>query len=369
MLSTFLLLAALIRPVRAGWTDTPARWLPSHAIDANALVALAGDASVVALADATHGTHEFFAAKQELMPLFANAGFRTIAFEAPYAEWERGQYSIDDYYFWYTDETLALIDWAHAQNPPIRVVGIDPSHPAASADLLIERVRASDPSLADDIARRVSCLTDYRDNPLGYSARAPNDREICRASVASVRPLLHDDELAHNARIVEQGEEALWTQLANRDAAMAENLEWLADHDGRTIVLGHNEYFGKTPYSIVGSTPIVSAGQIASQHVPYFAVGSIALGGTFVTYDIEGRVVDQPFSTPSPDDYALSFAAARLPSMFIPLGGVIPSWLSTPHHIRIAGSSGATINLVEDLAKKFDAVLYVETSTPAHLRR
>jgi len=47
----------------------------------------------------------------------------------------------------------------------------------------------------------------------------------------------------------------------------------------------------------------------------------------------------------------------------------LPSWLATPHHIRIAGSSGPMFNLIEDLAKKFDAVMYVETSTPAQLRR
>src|SRR3954453_12542730 len=160
-----LLLATLARPVRAGWTDVPERWLPSHAIDANALVTLASNANVVALGDATHGTHEFFAAKQQLVPMLADHGFRTLAFEAPYAEWERGQYSVDDYYFWYTDETLALIEWAQAQNPPIRVAGIDCSHPASAADLLVERVRAFDPLLADDIGGRYSCLSVYRDNP------------------------------------------------------------------------------------------------------------------------------------------------------------------------------------------------------------
>ncbi|HEY4640412.1 MAG TPA: erythromycin esterase family protein [Thermoanaerobaculia bacterium] len=363
-----LLLATLARPVRAGWTDVPERWLPSHAIDASALVALASNANVVALGDATHGTHEFFAAKQQLVPLLANHGFRTIAFEAPYAEWERGQYSVADYYFWYSEETLALIEWAKSQN--IRIAGLDSSHPMQSADLLIERVRATDPPLADTVAQRLSCLTDYRDNPLGYSARAPIDREVCRASVAAVRPLLHDDELAHNARVVEQGEESLWTQLENRDAVMAENIEWLAARDGRVIVLGHNEHFGKTPYTLFANHPLIeSAGEIVSRHVPYFVVGSIALKGSYITYNLDGDLIAQPFPSPSSDDYALSFAAAGLSMMFVPLGGVLPSWLATPHHIRIAGSSGPMFNLIEDLAKKFDAVMYVETSTPAQLRR
>lgn len=364
---TLLLLAALVRPVRAGWTDVPERWLPAHAIDANALVALASSAKVVALGDATHGTHEFFAAKQQLVPLFANYGFRTIAFEAPYAEWERGQFAVDDYYFWNSDETLGLIEWAKANG--VRVAGLDSSHPFQSIDLLLERVRATDPSLVDTITQRLSCLTDYRDNPLGYSARAPIDREVCRASVASVRPLLHDEELAHNARVVEQGEEGLWTQLDNRDAVMAENIEWLAARDGRVIVLGHNEHFGKTPYRLFANQPLLeSAGQIVSRDMSYFAVGSIALQGSYITHNLDGDLVAQAFPSPSSDDFALSFAVANMPLMFIPFGGVLPTWLSGLHHIRIAGSSGPMFNLVEDLGKKFDAVMYVETSTPAHLR-
>jgi hypothetical protein len=55
-------------------------------------------------------------------------------------------------------------------------------------------------------------------------------------------------------------------------------------------------------------------------------------------------------------------------SMIVPLNGTIPAWLAMPHHVRIAGSSGPTLNLLEELAKKFDAVLYVETSTPSRLR-
>jgi erythromycin esterase-like protein len=314
------------------------------------------------------GTRELYAAKQQLVPMLAAHGFRTIAFEAPYAEWERGQYFVDDYYFWSNEETLALIDWAKSQN--IRVVGLDSSHPMQSADLLIERVRAIDPSLAGTVADRLSCLTAFHDNPLFYAARSPIDREVCRTSIASVRPLLHDDELAHNARLVEQGEESLWTQLENRDAAMAENIESLAARDGRVIVLGHNEHFGKTPYTLFATHPLIeSAGEIVSRDLPYFVLGSIALRGSYVTYNLDGQLIAQPFPTPSADDYALSFAAAKMPIMFVPLGGVLPSWLATPHHLRIAGSSGPVFNLIEDLAKKFDAVMYIETSTPAQLRR
>ena len=364
---TLLLLTALTRPLRTGWFETPARWLPAHAVSAEALVARANDARVVALTDATHGTHEFFAAKQQLIAMLAGAGFRTIAFEAPYAEWERGEYAVGDYYFWYCDEILDLIAWAKVQSPPVRIAGIDSAHPIPAVDLLIERVRAVDPSLADDITTRYACLTEFRANPNRYSTLAQTDRNVCRASVLSVRPLLHDEELAHAARVVEQGEESLAGGYANRDAAMAENLEWLAQRDGKVIVIGHNEHFGRTPYSLFGGAPIASVGQLVSEHLPYFAVGSLALKGSFSTYD-EGRIVAQQIPAATSDDYVAFFRESGVTSMFIPLDGPTPAWLSAPHRVRIAGSSGPMLSLVEELAKKFDAVLYVETSTPSRVR-
>ncbi|GEM_PF-2239330 len=367
MLTALLLAAILIRPSRAGWFETPARWLPSHAVSADTLVALARDARVIALADATHGTHEFFASKQELVPKFAAAGVQTIAFEAPYAEWERGNYDVADYYFWHNEEALALIAWARAQNPPLRIIGIDCAHPIEAIDLLLERVRAIDASLAAGLERRYGCLLDDRDHPNSYSGLSAADREVCRTSIWSVRPLLHDAELEHNARVIEQGEEALYTGLRNRDGAMGENLVWASQQYGRTLVLGHNEHFGKTPYSLFGGEPAASAGMAVMQaQVPYFAAGSVALQGSFVTYD-EGRFIDEPFPQPAADDIAIALREGGS-SYYLPLRGVLPAWLAMSHHIRIAGSSGPVLSLKEDLAAKFDALLYVETSTPAQLR-
>ncbi len=366
MFPALLVAAMLIRPSRAGWFEAPARWLPPHEVSADALVALVHDAQVVALADATHGTHEFFAAKQELVPKFAADGVRTIAYEAPYAEWERGNYDVADYYFWHYEETLALIAWARAQNPPLRVIGIDCTHPIEAIDLLVERVRSIDASLAPDIENRYRCLTDYRDRTLSYSTLSPVDRELCRTSVWSVRPLLHDEELAHNARVIEQGEESFYTGLRNRDEAMGENLVWAAQHYGRIVVLGHNEHFGRTPYSLFGGQAVASAGMSVMQNVPYFAMGSVVLQGSFLTYDV-GGYVDRTLPKPSADDIALALHEGGT-SFYLPIRGVLPAWLTLPHHVRIAGSAGPVLNLTEDVAKKFDALYYVENSTPATLR-
>ncbi|HYR27218.1 MAG TPA: erythromycin esterase family protein, partial [Thermoanaerobaculia bacterium] len=144
-------LAARVRAVRSAAEVTPESWLRQRAVDDAGFVHLARNASVVALGDATHGTHEIYAAKQRLVPLLVDEGFRTIAFEAPYAEWAKlDEYVVHGtgdpaaalnfrlYWFWDTDEILHLIEWARAQNaagltPPIRIAGVDSTEPASAA--------------------------------------------------------------------------------------------------------------------------------------------------------------------------------------------------------------------------------------------
>ena len=94
-----LLLAASIRHramVPPG-DPPPQTWLPQHAIalrtteptsddsDLAPVLPLVGNARVVALGDATHGTHEFFTLHNRLAKyLIEHAGFRTVALEGPY---------------------------------------------------------------------------------------------------------------------------------------------------------------------------------------------------------------------------------------------------------------------------------------------
>ncbi|HKO02280.1 MAG TPA: erythromycin esterase family protein, partial [Thermoanaerobaculia bacterium] len=155
LLVTFPAAAQRVRAIRTGVAATPDAWLRQRAIpllttdpspidtDLRPLLAMIGSARIVALGDATHGTHELFTMKQRIVPLLAANAFRTIAFEAPYAEFEvideyvrtgRGDVATalasNDYFFWDADEIVALIEWARAQNaagatPPISIVGAD----------------------------------------------------------------------------------------------------------------------------------------------------------------------------------------------------------------------------------------------------
>jgi erythromycin esterase len=401
--------SARVRAVGRIVDDPPARWLQQHATvlttaepgaasdaDLQPLLESTRNARLVALGDATHGTHELFALKQRIVPLLAANGFRTLALEAPYAELQRIRDSVrtgqgdpaallvsSDYFFWDTDEVLQLIRWAREAR--VDVVGIDSAHPAETMELVVDTIRRADPVLADDTAFRYDCLVSNQNH---YAAQPAGDREVCRAQILTVRPHLEAlraqftagefDDLLHAARIAEQGEESLFTSLANRDRAMAENLVWLAGR-GKVVVWGHNEHFGKTPYQLTGPTAVTSTGQLLAAQLgdAYVTVGSVILGGTFNAFEYEPAtrtkfIHDVPFTAASPDDYATFFRQHGAPLLFIPLRSPLPTWLATTHRLRFAGSGGlpasrATLDVVANLAAKFDAVIYIELSTPTRL--
>lgn len=410
-LSAALAAPAFARGHAAGRTidDVPAQWLRQHATvlttaepnassdaDLQPLVDLTTNARIVALGDVTHGTHELFAFKQRIVPLLAARGFRTLAIEAPYAEFQAIRRYVrtgdgdpaallvsSDYFFWDTAEVLDLVRWARAAG--VDIVGIDSAHPAETMALVVDTIRRVDPALADATAFRYDCLVSNQNH---YPAQPPGDREACRAQVLAVRPSLEPlrpkfsaeefDDLLHAARIAEQGEESLFTSLANRDQAMAENLAWLAER-GKVVVWGHNEHFGRTPYHLETPAMVVSTGQIlAAQFADQYAtIGSIILGGTFNAFEYEPAtrtrfIHAMPLTPASEDDYATYFHQHGAPLLFVPLRSPLPTWLAMTHRLRFAGSGGlpadrATLDVVSNLAAKFDGVTYVEVSTPTRL--
>jgi erythromycin esterase len=366
---------------------------PGGGVGDDGLVRLVGDARVVALGDATHGTHETYAAKQRLVPLLVGEGFRTIAFEAPYAEWvklnEYVRFGTGDpaealavrmYWFWDTDEILDLVRWARAQNeagltPPIRITGVDSTEPATAAELVVNLLRRVDPVAAEEAAANYACLGQMW---LGAT--------YCQASVEVVRPAIEKkralyvnasspdevDELLHAARMVEQGERILASYHDARDEFMAENINRLVARGEKVIVLGHNEHWGQTPYRLVRPELIKSAGMYLSEALgdSYFSLGSVILDGTFLAIDYErgpGYIRPQLMTAPSSDDVAVLLERAGLETMIVPVRG-----LGT-YRMRIAGSSVQSrdrtmLEVTVDLGGKFDAVLFVRRSTPTRLR-
>jgi erythromycin esterase len=270
-------------------------WMRDHAVrlstvearhgfdDMQPIGAMVGDAHIVALGEATHGTREFFQMKHRMLEyLVTEKGFTAFAIEASMPEaFDVDAYvlggpgdatkALDALYFWTinTEEVLDLIEWMRAYNldpahtRKVHFYGFDMQSPARAAKRALAYVRKVDPAYGAKagaaLARAADALlaTDWSSELGERAALAASAREVlatfdARRDAWTAKTGAAAFELARQyARVVSQGldsqaasVEPSWAGSAKRDVAMADNVDWLlARNPGEKIVLwAHNAH-------------------------------------------------------------------------------------------------------------------------------
>jgi erythromycin esterase-like protein len=178
----------------------PTDWIRAHAIplqtveaghgfdDLQPLGKMVGDARIVALGEATHGTREFFQLKHRLLEFLASQkGFTIFSIEANMPE----AYRLNDFvlngngdpkqllkgmYFWTwdTEEVLAMILWMRDFNRSgkgrIEFTGFDMQTPNVSMDIVRAFVKERDPSYLDTLNQTYSQVAELRKTGNGQPA-------------------------------------------------------------------------------------------------------------------------------------------------------------------------------------------------------
>ena len=149
---------------------------PRHGfLDMEPLKKVVGDARIVALGEATHGSREFFQFKHRMLEfLVTNMGFRIFAIEANMPEAAR----LNDYvltghgdpaallrdlgfWTWDTEEVLSMIHWMREFNEsgkgPFMFAGFDMQKPTVAAQIVDDYVAKSDPAYESSV--RVAMVT------------------------------------------------------------------------------------------------------------------------------------------------------------------------------------------------------------------
>jgi len=257
-----------------------------------------GDATVVLLGEATHGTSEFYRARAAITRrLIERHGFTIVAVEADWPDAAR----IDDYcrhqaprprlgdpfvrfptWMWRNTEVLAFADWLRGHNAALpeseraSFHGLDIYSLSESIHAVLAYLDRTDPQAAEDARRRYSCLTPWQDEPAEYGRAVLQGRMAgCEAgAVAQLRALLedrlelldHDGEAwfdaAQNARIVRAAEHyyrAMYLSSAEswnlRDRHMFQTLQALMTHrghDAKAVVWAHNSHVGNAAATAMG---------------------------------------------------------------------------------------------------------------------
>lgn len=404
-------------------------WLRDHGIpfatvepgddfsDLQPLKRIIGDARIVSVGEATHGTHEFQAMKDRLVRfLVTEMGFTDFAMEANLPECER----VNDYvhtgqgdlpqllrglYFWTwnTEEVRDMINWMRAHNaspagaPRISFHGFDMQSIRVAMGDVLTYLRQVDPPAATDADARYKNLPGRfianQDATMRLRGGSAADRSAFLAGAQNVYDNLvamrtrytaasTPDAYARalqDARVAVQGAEYVAAEPVRkndvRDQYMAENVTWLLDQAGanaRIILWAHNQHVGTTPYVTVKSMGMWLRERYGDA---MRVVGQTFYAGTCNA--VEGMVTEVVVPPPLPDSYEAALHETGYPRVIVDLravhaGTTATDWLEGPHPSRAIGAGydeAAPEKFFNEtrLAEKFDALIYIQDSTATRL--
>jgi protein-L-isoaspartate(D-aspartate) O-methyltransferase len=279
--------------------------------DHGALVERIGDARLVLIGEATHGTSEFYRMRAEITKeLIRRRGFDFVAIEGDWPDaarvnrWVQGlgngtaplweAFARFPTWMWRNQETLAFIGWLRHHNEknretarPAGFYGLDLYSMFTSIHAVLAYLDRIDPSVAKIARQRYSCLTPWQADPQAYGRAAISGRyRVCEAeAVAMLRDLLErrlqyvgeDPErfldAVQNAALVADAERYYRSMYygANeswnlRDGHMFQTLETLLAFRGpesKAVVWEHNSHVGDARATEMGVRGQLNVGQLA----------------------------------------------------------------------------------------------------------
>lgn len=367
-----------------------------------------GDARIVALGEATHGTRDFFEMKDRLLRfLVTEMGFDAFAIEASWPEANR----LDTYvrtgvgdpaqllsglYFWTwnTESVLAMIEWMREHNAAggdVGFYGFDMQYPGMAIDNLEALVEQVEPEALDELRSMLACITPYLNDSRGrfqqdYASQPLDYRQSCREDLHALSKWLADreapyvaaasrsdyDRAAQSLRVALQWE-AAESGLRSRDESMAENAAWLTEQlgAGRKIVLWAHNYHVSTVAGAMGSyLRSTYGGQMVVLGFAFGAgdfTGVRMSGSTFVGLD--RLTVGGPLS----GSYEEIFASTAVPRFYLDLRGraldtSASAWLAGPRTFRFIGccfdpTRPTAFAYQSRLPAEFDGMIYIDRTT------
>ena len=257
-----------------------------------------GDARIVLLGEASHGTSEFYRARAQISKrLIAHHGFNIVAVEADWPdaatidryvrhrqkrEGEQKAFERFPTWMWRNREFDSFIRWIRRHNhgrdyeDMTGFYGLDLYNMSASMRAVIDFLEDEDPEAAKVARKRYGCLEPWRDDPAGYGRNALLEG-YARCEVP-VMQMLHElmrrnfdclseecDEwldAAANARLVKNAEaycRVMYHGSAEswnlRDTHMFETLHQLLEAKGpnsKAVVWAHNSHIGNAAFTEMG---------------------------------------------------------------------------------------------------------------------
>jgi erythromycin esterase-like protein len=298
-----------------------ARWFEPDADGFGPLLESIGDARLVLLGEASHGTHEFYRVRCELTKaLITRHGFNLVAVEADWPDayranrWVRhaseepdaatalGDFVRFPRWMWRNDVVVDFLHWlrshnaGHQSSARTGFYGLDLYSLHTSIEAVLGYLKKVDPDAAARARQRYACFEDFAEDTQAYGyattvGLSPScEREVLdqlldlrrrAAEYANRDGRVAEDEYffaEQNARLVRNAEEYYRAMFGGRteswnlrDTHMMETLEallaWTARTAGhsRTVVWAHNSHLGDARATQMGDWGELNLGQLVRQ--------------------------------------------------------------------------------------------------------
>lgn len=425
--------------VPAHTSDPVETWIRQHAIpfktsepggsddDLQPLQQIVGNATIVGLGEATHGTHEFFTMKHRILEFLVNKmGFNTFAIENG---WDVSR-SMDTYVntgkgnardilrqdfdrMWQTQEVLDMIEWMRAYNADsshttkVHFAGFDCTviTPAAFDDVL-NYLQSVDPQQTAQVqtlytgirpSRAIAYLRGYTTSQQKhYQDNAQRVYDLLKAHQAVYESHSSKEAFAlalQSAQVILQytslaallaPSETVVTQsrpaYIKRDTFMAENVAWLHDHEGSTakiVLWAHNLHIANIPDYFGSQEKNMGAFLRDWYQENYLSIGTSFYQGTFRNFSTSESYIDT-LQAPSTDSYNYTLGSVGIPQYILDIrktpSGPVTNWVQGPRILRtvgLRGSHGADLDQVMfgSLQERFDVIIHFQNITASQLLR
>jgi erythromycin esterase-like protein len=310
-----LLLVALACKSVSSKEDTTLK-IPAHAFqnaqDLDALMSQIGDARIVLLGEASHGTSEYYTWRAAISKrLIQEKGFDMIAVEGEWADSYRvnqfikggpkdslqtlgllGQYNRWPTWMWGNYEVADLVTWMNrynqnkAINDKVGFYGLDVYCLWESMQELMPYIQGNDSLMR--MAREVrQCFQPFSADPMQYAYSVMNASENCRSQTQRLYQAISNYTggktstneaefvMQQNALVALNGENYYRTAATNgsaswniRDRHMTSTIKRLLEHHGpqsKIIVWEHNTHVGDARYTDMAKEGMVNVGQLVRQ--------------------------------------------------------------------------------------------------------
>lgn len=300
-------LVAAVRRVAQPLTGAPR--------DHDALLERIGNARVVLIGEASHGTHEFYAMRADITRrLIEEKGFTAVAVEADWPDAYRvnryvrgdgadadanaalGGFERFPTWMWRNTEVLAFVDWLRAFNGErdetarVGFYGLDLYSLHSSVAAVLDYLQDTDPDAARRARDRYACFEHFGEDPQAYGYAASFGlSESCEDGVIEQLHELsrraartggdRDEDLffaEQNARLVANAEAYYRSMFRGRDESwnlrdthMMETLQALmqrGDGAAKIVVWAHNSHLGDARATEMGARGELNLGELVRTH-------------------------------------------------------------------------------------------------------